>query len=132
MQVGRGHLDMARLGGDMAPFPAPVETGSEGRGDQERSRTKRNRGEDKDGDWQGEDCGQLVVTSSQGVRALCRESFGHGAEVGGAGWGKVVKLNSLRGRDHVCGQAMAPFFLPSPPPVPGLAAIFHRLSPILV
>ena len=46
--------------------------------------------------------------------SMCRESFGHGAEVGGAGWGKVVNFNSLWGRDHFCGQAMTPSFLPFP------------------
>lgn len=38
---------MAHLGEDVPPFSAPVETGPKGRGDQERSQSKRNR----DGDW---------------------------------------------------------------------------------
>lgn len=46
---------------------------------------------------------------------MCKESYGHGAEVRGAGWGKAASFNSLQGRDHFDGQATAPSFLSSPP-----------------
>lgn len=52
-QVGRRHARMAHSGEDMPLFPSPVETGSEGRGDQERRQSERSRDEDKDGGWSG-------------------------------------------------------------------------------
>ena len=50
---GEGTCENGSLREDVPLFPSPVETGSEGRGDQERRQSERSRDEDKDGGWSG-------------------------------------------------------------------------------
>ena len=112
-QVRRGHARMAHSGEDVPLFPSPVETGSEGRGDQERRQSERSRDEDKDGGWSGARPVSSGCDEQPGTQgSVCGESSGNGAEVGRGGWGKVVSFNSLWGRGHFCGGTMALSFLP--------------------
>lgn len=68
-----------------------------------------------------------------GNSCVFRESYGHGAEAGAAGWGKALSLPQLLvGRGSFMWTCHSPVLSPSPPPMPGLAAIFPSLSPILV
>lgn len=79
---------------------------------------KRNRDEDTVEVGRGEDLGQLVAmrareSENRGQGSECRESYGHGAEVGEAGWGRQwPQLLAEQGPYLWTGHARS--FLPSP------------------